>query len=187
MSVVQQAHVRRLDAPCRPAGRELGAADLEVGGEPHRRSARRAGRGRSRAPTRGRRPMCSSTRRSRGSGTAAGSCASASLSVTPCTKRAGGTSSALTSVRRRPRRYGANSCVVGQARPVRVQLAISDAHPGLKAALAQLLACAWQRCSVHFLRDCLGHARKDQHGLLGALIRPIFQTGSGAEARVVGL
>ena len=55
-----------------------------------------------------------------------------------------------------------------------VQLAISDAHPGLKAALAQVLGCAWQRCSVHFLRDCLGHARKDQHGLLGALIRPVF-------------
>jgi len=64
-----------------------------------------------------------------------------------------------------------------------VQLAISDAHPGLKAALAQVLGCAWQRCTVHFPRDCLGHARKDQHGLLAALIRPIFQAGSGEEAR----
>jgi len=60
-----------------------------------------------------------------------------------------------------------------------VQLAISDAHPGLKAALAQVLGCPWQRCTVHFLRDCLGHARKDQHALLAALIRPIF----GAESR----
>jgi len=42
---------------------------------------------------------------------------------------------------------------------VGVQLAISDAHPGLKAALAQVLGCPWQRCTVHFLRDCLGHAR----------------------------
>ena len=64
-----------------------------------------------------------------------------------------------------------------------VRLAISDAHPGLKAALAQVLGCPWQRCTVHFLRDCLGHARKDQHGLLGALIRPIFAADSGAEAR----
>jgi len=64
-----------------------------------------------------------------------------------------------------------------------VQLAISDAHPGLKAALAQVLGCAWQRCTVHFLRDCLGHARKDQHGLLGALIRPLFAAASGEEAR----
>ena len=50
---------------------------------------------------------------------------------------------------------------------VGVQLAISDAHAGLKAAIAKVLGCAWQRCTVHFLSDCLGHARKDQHGLLG--------------------
>jgi putative transposase len=64
-----------------------------------------------------------------------------------------------------------------------VQLAISDAHAGLKAAIAKVLGCAWQRCTVHFLRDCLGHARKDQHGLLGALIRPIFSADSQAQAR----
>ena len=66
---------------------------------------------------------------------------------------------------------------------VGVQLAISDAHAGLKAAIAKVLGCAWQRCTVHFLRDCLGHARKDQHGLLGALIRPIFAADSQAQAR----
>src|SRR5215207_4055981 len=64
-----------------------------------------------------------------------------------------------------------------------VQLAISDAHAGLKAAIAKVLGCAWQRCTVHFLRDCLGHARRDQHGLLGALIRPIFNCDSLAQAR----
>jgi putative transposase len=64
-----------------------------------------------------------------------------------------------------------------------VQLVVSDAHAGLKAAIAKLLGCPWQRCSVHFLRDCLGHARKDQHGLLAALIRPIFQADSGDQAR----
>ena len=36
---------------------------------------------------------------------------------------------------------------------------------------------------MHFLRDCFGHARKDQHGLLGALIRPIFAADSLAQAR----
>jgi putative transposase len=66
---------------------------------------------------------------------------------------------------------------------VGVGLAISDAHAGLKAAIAKVLGCAWQRCTVHFLRDCLGHARKDQHGLLGALIRPIFNADSHAQAR----
>jgi putative transposase len=63
-----------------------------------------------------------------------------------------------------------------------VQLAISDAHAGLKAAIAKI-GCAWQRCTVHFLRDCLGHARRDQHGLLAALIRPIFNADTPAEAR----
>src|SRR5215212_3576775 len=66
---------------------------------------------------------------------------------------------------------------------VGVQLAISDAHAGLKAAIAKVLGCSWQRCTVHFLRDCLGHARKDQHGLLAALIRPIFNADSHAGTR----
>jgi putative transposase len=66
---------------------------------------------------------------------------------------------------------------------VGVQLAISDAHAGLKAAIAKVLGCAWQRCTVHFLRDCLGHARKDQHGLLAALIRPIFNAENLEQAR----
>jgi Transposase, Mutator family len=55
---------------------------------------------------------------------------------------------------------------------VGVQLVISDAHEGLKNAIARVLGAPWQRCTVHFLRDCLGHARRDQHGLLAALIRP---------------
>jgi len=47
---------------------------------------------------------------------------------------------------------------------VGVQLAIPDAHLGIKAVLAQVLGAPWQRCSAHFLKDCLGHACKDQHG-----------------------
>jgi putative transposase len=46
-----------------------------------------------------------------------------------------------------------------------------------------VLGCAWQRCTVHVLGDCFGHARRDQHGLLGALIRPIFAADSLAQAR----
>src|SRR3954467_10273826 len=64
-----------------------------------------------------------------------------------------------------------------------VQLAISDAHPGLKAALAQVLGVAWQRCTVHFLRDLRGHVRRDQHDALGAIIRQIFTAPDGDEAR----
>jgi putative transposase len=64
-----------------------------------------------------------------------------------------------------------------------VQLVVSDAHEGLKAAIVRLLGCPWQRLPVPLLQDCLGHARKDQHGLLAALIRPIFQADSGHQAR----
>jgi putative transposase len=66
---------------------------------------------------------------------------------------------------------------------VGVQLAISDAHPGLKAAIARVLGSPWQRCTVHFLRDLRGHCRKDQHDALGALIRQLFAASDGADAR----
>jgi putative transposase len=66
---------------------------------------------------------------------------------------------------------------------VGVQLAISDAHPGLKAAIAQVLGCPWQRCTVHFLRDCLGHCRRDQHGMVAALVRAVFNQPHRAAAR----
>ena len=66
---------------------------------------------------------------------------------------------------------------------VGVQLAISDAHPGLKAAIERVLGSPWQRCTVHFLRDLRGHCRKDQHDALGALIRQLFNAPNGTEAR----
>jgi transposase-like protein len=66
---------------------------------------------------------------------------------------------------------------------VGVQLAISDAHQGLKAAIAKVLGVPWQRCTVHFLRDCLGHARAEQQPMLAALIRPIFGAEDRAAAR----
>jgi putative transposase len=62
------------------------------------------------------------------------------------------------------------------------QLAISDADPGLKAALAKVLGAPWQRCTVHFLRDLGGYARKDQHDALGAVIRSLFTAPDGDEA-----
>ena len=65
---------------------------------------------------------------------------------------------------------------------VGVQLVISDAHEGLKNAIAKVLGAPWQRCTVHFLRDCLGHARRDQHGVLAALI-PIFNAENMEAAR----
>ncbi len=39
-----------------------------------------------------------------------------------------------------------------------VHLAISDDHPGLRRAVAEILPeAAWQRCYVHFLRNALDH------------------------------
>jgi hypothetical protein len=89
----------------------------------------------------------------------------------PCTRAAAARSSGLTSARPRPRRSGATSCARwSSAAWSACSWPISDAHPGLKAALAQVLGAPWQRCTVRFLRDCRGHARNDQHGLLAALI-----------------
>jgi len=64
-----------------------------------------------------------------------------------------------------------------------VQLVVSDAHAGLKKAIAQVLGCPWQRCTVHFLREALGHARREQQPMLAALLRPIFNADAGEQAR----
>jgi hypothetical protein len=41
-----------------------------------------------------------------------------------------------------------------------VKLVVSDAHDGLKAAIAKLLHASWQRCRVHFARNALAYAGK---------------------------
>ena len=41
-----------------------------------------------------------------------------------------------------------------------MKLVISDAHVGLKAAIAKVLKATWQRCRVHFTRNVLAHATK---------------------------
>jgi transposase-like protein len=64
-----------------------------------------------------------------------------------------------------------------------VELVVSDAHAGLKKAIAQVLGCPWQRCSVHFLREALGHVRKDQQGMVAALLRPLFSAEDAEQAR----
>jgi putative transposase len=64
-----------------------------------------------------------------------------------------------------------------------VQLVVSDAHAGLKKAIGQVLGCPWQRCSVHFLRETLGHARREQQPMLAALLRPLFNAETGEQAR----
>ena len=63
-----------------------------------------------------------------------------------------------------------------------VQLCVSDAHEGLKSAIAKVLGCPWQRCTVHFLRDMLGHCGKAQQPLVSGAIRQIFAAESAGEA-----
>jgi putative transposase len=56
-----------------------------------------------------------------------------------------------------------------------VQLAISDAHPGLRTALAATLpGAAWQRCRTHFMRNLLTKVPKSAQGLVATLVRTIF-------------
>lgn len=55
-----------------------------------------------------------------------------------------------------------------------VKLVISDAHVGLKAAVAKVLKSTWQRCRVHFLRNALAHAGKGQRQMVLAMINTAF-------------
>jgi transposase-like protein len=64
-----------------------------------------------------------------------------------------------------------------------VQLVVSDDHEGLKAAIARVLSCPWQRCTVHFVRDMLYHCRRDQRGLVAAALREVFNAESQEQAR----
>jgi putative transposase len=66
-----------------------------------------------------------------------------------------------------------------------VELVVSDQHEGLKAAIGQILGCPWQRCTVHFLREMLGHVHRGQQGMIAAGLRQIFQATSAEEARRV--
>lgn len=66
-----------------------------------------------------------------------------------------------------------------------VRLAISDDHPGLKRAVAEVLPeAAWQRCYVHFLRNALDHLpRKADDDCLTEL-RWLYDRRDAAEARL---
>src|SRR5580692_8206818 len=55
-----------------------------------------------------------------------------------------------------------------------VKLVISDAHLGLKAAVAKVFTATWQRCRVHFMRNALAYANKGQRQMVLALINTVF-------------
>ncbi len=56
-----------------------------------------------------------------------------------------------------------------------VQLVVSDAHEGLKKAIAQVFqGSSWQRCRVHFLRNVAAKVRSSAQGMVLAAVRTIF-------------
>jgi transposase-like protein len=64
-----------------------------------------------------------------------------------------------------------------------LQLVISDAHVGLKAAIGQVLAGAtWQRCRVHFMRNLLAHIPHADKAVVAAFVRTIFAQPSRVAA-----
>jgi transposase-like protein len=56
-----------------------------------------------------------------------------------------------------------------------VRLVVSDAHGGLKAAIAAVLpGASWQRCRTHFGRNLLTRVPKAAQDLVATLVRSIF-------------
>jgi len=64
-----------------------------------------------------------------------------------------------------------------------VKLVISDAHEGLKAAIAKILGATWQRCRIHFMRNALAYAGKTQRRVVSAWIGTAFAQDDAAAAR----
>ncbi|MHB1445632.1 MAG: IS256 family transposase [Acidimicrobiales bacterium] len=57
-----------------------------------------------------------------------------------------------------------------------VELVISDAHGGIKAAIAAVLADAsWQRCRTHFMANLATKVPKASWGMVASLVRSIFE------------
>jgi len=56
-----------------------------------------------------------------------------------------------------------------------VRLVISDAHEGLRQAIAKILhEATWQRCRVHFMRNLLSTVPKGAQDAVAAIVRTVF-------------
>ena len=65
-----------------------------------------------------------------------------------------------------------------------VSLVVSDAHEGLKNAIAAVLPGAtWQRCRTHFMRNLLGRVPKSAQAMVGTLVRTVFAQSDGDQVR----
>src|ERR671939_21576 len=65
-----------------------------------------------------------------------------------------------------------------------VRLVISDAHQGLKGAIAAVLqGASWQRCRTHFMRNALAVVHKSAQQMVAATIRTVFVQPDAESAR----
>jgi putative transposase len=63
-----------------------------------------------------------------------------------------------------------------------VELVISDAHKGLKAAIAKVfIGASWQRCRTHFARNLLAKVPKAAQDFVAALNRSVFAQPNAEE------
>jgi putative transposase len=64
-----------------------------------------------------------------------------------------------------------------------IKLVISDAHEGIKAAVAKVLNATWQRCRVHFMRNALAHAGRQGRRVVSAFIATAFAQDDAQTAK----
>ena len=65
-----------------------------------------------------------------------------------------------------------------------VELVVSDAHEGLRRAIAAVLhGASWQRCRVHFVRNALALVPKGVQAMVAASIRTVFAQPTSKAAR----
>ena len=64
-----------------------------------------------------------------------------------------------------------------------VKLVISDAHEGIKAAVAKVMNATWQRCRVHTMRNALAHAGKSSRRVVSAFMATAFAQDNAEAAK----
>jgi putative transposase len=64
-----------------------------------------------------------------------------------------------------------------------VELVVSDAHEGIKAAVSRVLNTSWQRCRVHFMRNALAYAGKSGRRVVSAVLATAFAQETAEAAR----
>jgi len=65
-----------------------------------------------------------------------------------------------------------------------VKLVVSDDHLGLRAAIKEVFTgAAWQRCTVHFMRNMEGHVKRSDRDAVKTVIRSVLRQETKEAAR----